>query len=200
MSAKITNGKITFGRTIKTGDYENKRIDVELSFTLPEDGDAEVSDYIGAVGEMAVKQLNDLLADKVPSGVKLTKEEKPAKAAKKLPAAVKEEKTKTDASVMEEDPLADRATPPFLKSEAKGAETVEEGIDDLLGDNGAKEITDKELTDATQKCQARAKNAPAIRTLLGSLGIKVPPGRIIDLPQEKRADYLKKLEDIKPLA
>lgn len=194
---QITNGVIKYGRTIKTGDFESKRGDVELSFNIPEGEDHDTA--VAHVQEKAQGHLFSLLGH--PGDTtdrarppKALKEEKPvAKAPKKLPAAV------VDASVME-----DPEVPPLLRGKVaaqKPAEVVEENIDDLLqeGEEVA-QVTDQELNDATQKCQSRAKNAPAIRKLLGELGVRVPPGRIIDLAQEKRREYLNRLEEIKPLA
>lgn len=207
MTAKITNGTIVVGRTIKTGDYENKRFDVTLSFTIPEDSDAETADYISAVGELALKQMNDMIGSKEPAP-KAPKEEKRETTVKppKSPKTEKPaEKPAVDPSDMEN---LDRPTPPkFIEKEVAAAnakasaEVDESDISSLMGGaEPAKEITDKELQDAAQKCMDRCKNAPAIHKVLRELGIKSPPGRIIDLPQEKRQTYLDELLKIKPLA
>lgn len=206
MTAKITNGTIVVGRTIKTGDYENKRFDVTLSFTIPEDGDAEVADYIGAVGELAMKQMNDMIgvAPDTRNDARPKTAIKAPKAPKMPPAPVVQEKA-VDPSGMED---LDRAPQPekFIEKEvaaanAKAAEIDENDISSLMGGNEpAKEITDKELQDAAQKCMDKCRNAPAIHKALRELGVKQPPGRIIDLPQEKRQTYLDELLKIKPLA
>ena len=192
----ITHGTIKYGQTVKTGDYENKRCDAEISFSVPEGEDPET--HIENAKNAAHWHANDILNKNTSTP--------PAVKAKESTVAKKEPKKLPKAAEPEQDPLADRTVPPFIAKEiaeanAKSAETVEEDLGDLMGgEEPVKEITDKELTDATQKCQSRAKNAPAIRKALNELGIKTPPGRIIDLPQEKRAEYLKKLEEIKPLA
>jgi hypothetical protein len=120
--------------------------------------------------------------------------------AKTEPAA----KAAADPSGMED---LDHPTPKFIEKEvaaanAKAAEVVDENdISALMGGaEPAKEITDKELQDAAQKCMDRCKNAPGIHKVLRDLGIKSPPGRIIDLPQDKRQTYLDELLKIKPLA
>lgn len=61
-------------------------------------------------------------------------------------------------------------------------------------------ITDAELMDATTKHQQHVKNAIAIKKLIRELGVTTPPGRLIDLAQDKRQEYLDRLKDIKPLA
>jgi hypothetical protein len=198
----ITNGTLKYGQTVKTGDYENKRADVELSFTCAEGEDInEKMEHVKSVARHHLHSLLSLADTTAKPAV-----EKPAgKKAVKLP---KEEKP---APAEEDDPLADRAplptnAPKPSKVKEEKVATAEDddplGIDDLIDEEAqpAKEVTDKELTDATQKCQAANKNAPAIRKILAELGIKTPPGRIIDLPQEKRHSYLDKLKEVKPLA
>jgi hypothetical protein len=210
-NVQITNGVIKYGRTIKTGDFESKRGDVELSFNIPEGEDHDAA--IARVHDTVKHHIHNILGHAEDQGriafAKAAGEkiiaEKAAKSPKKLPPAAKSTDVEEDL-----DPLADRAAlPKFIEKEveaqnAKAREIVDNdplGLGDLMGEGGAtKEITDKELTDATQKCQSRAKNAPAIRKALNELGVKTPPGRIIDLPQEKRQTYLNMLEAIKPLA
>jgi hypothetical protein len=204
-NVQITNGTIKYGRTIKTGDFEGKRGDVELSFNIPEGEDAH--EAVERVHETVKHHLHLILGhdEDTPDRARPPKPAKETRTTKKLPAAAKEE-TKSAETVDEpKDPaflakeLAEKKA-----AEAKAGEIVDNdplGLGDLMGEGEpAKEITDKELTDATQKCQSRAKNAPAIRKALNELGIKTPPGRIIDLPQEKRQEYLNKLDAIKPLA
>ena len=193
MTVQITNGSVKYGRTVKTGDFEGKRGDVELTFNIPEGDDIDAA--VLHVQEKAVGYIHSLLGQQEDKTILALA----GKKAKKLPKATVVEP--------EEDVADDRATPPFLKKEVaaqkatKEEEAVEEeNIDDLLGGEEVKEVTDKEITDAVQKCQARAKNAPAIRKLLGDYGIKVPPGRTIDVPQAKRSEFITKLDDIKPLA
>ena len=206
----ITNGTIKYGQTVKTGDYENKRGDVELTFTVAEGED--IHEKLNHVKDVAHHHLHSLLnPGKVVATISTAKPaakeeiaEKPAakaKAAPKLPV----KPVVTDISAIDEEMEAATVgkVPAFLAKEveAQNAKAAEDNIDDLLGGGEpAKEITDKELTDATQKCQSDHKNAPAIRKILGELGVKVPPGRIIDLTQDKRQTYLDKLKEVKPLA
>lgn len=215
-NVQITNGVVKYGRTMKTGDYENKRADVELSFTVPEGEDGEAA--IAKVGSMAAAHCVAILgaapdsalatnAPEVPAKGKAAAA--PAKAAEK-PAEKASEKTAADASEIVDDTpvpafikgqMLDAATGKPSEKPKAAAEAVEENIDDLLGGGeAAKEITDKELTDATQKCQVANKNAPAIRKALKDVGVTSPPGRIIDIAQDKRQTYLDKLKEIKPLA
>jgi hypothetical protein len=196
-NVKVTNGVIKYGRSIKTGDFESKRGDVELSFTIAEGADAD--EAIAAVEGMAIKHVFDILGHQEDSARKAAPKAEAAGKAPKPPKATAAATTKAaDASDVEEPPA-----PKFIEKEvaAKAAAApAEENLDDLLCMEPTKEITDKELTDATQKCQAAVKNAPAIRKLVADMGVKMPPGRIIDIPQDKRQEYLDKLKEVKPLA
>lgn len=197
---EITNGVVKYGRTEKMADYESKRADVELSFNIAngEDADAAIKQVsamclahvytILKTSEMATAKLDTAVAEAKPA------KEKEAAKAPKIPATPKPKATPAaDPAAMDEVETA--------PAETKAAGSVDDGLDDLMGSEpAAREVTDKELTDATQKCQAANKNAPAIRKLLSDLGVKSPPGRIIDLPQEKRQQYLDGLTGVKPLA
>ena len=210
---QITNGTISFGQTVKTGDFENKKGEVTLSFTVEEGADADAA--IKQVQTQCRTHLNTMLglafseqhahlegpgASAASAGGKpaAPRTPKPAKA----PAATKT--ASTDAAAIVEEPGnagADAGAKVETGTGQAKADAAEENLDDLLGVVDApKEITDKELNDATQACQARAKNGAAVRKALNDLGVKTPPGRIIDLPQAKRQEYLDKLKAIQPLA
>lgn len=192
---QITNGVVKYERNIKTADFEGKKASVELSFNVP-DGE-EAGEHIAYVTILAENHVHAALGlDKTKSQVTPTAaapaKTEAAPATKPAPAAkgkAKVAKKAVDpASVEEEEPEDD--------SSNSG-----DGLDDLFGLNEAlAEITDKALNDAVQKQQDAVKNAPAIRKLLNEFGIKTPPGRLIDLEQSKRADFIAKLQLIKPLA
>lgn len=193
---QITNGTIKVGQTIKTGDFESKRADVELSFNVAEGEDHDAA--IAFVGKTAHSHLYAILGVTPPLAT-AARDEKPAavKKAPKMPTVAKTE----DANVVDEPAPATVRGNAKLKEAAPDPSVIEDNIDDLMGGApAAKEITDKEMMDATQKCQQEVKNAPAIRKLLGEMGVKVPPGRVIDVEQAKRATYIEKLKEIKPLA
>lgn len=194
---QITNGVVKYERNIKTADFEGKKASVELSFNVPDGEEAE--HHAAHVGAMAIRHAHAILGLEksqtapaenptaaAPAKAEAAPATKPAPAAKGKAKAAK--KAVDPASVEEEDPEDD--------SSNSG-----EGLDDLFGLNEAPaEITDKALNDAVQKQQDAVKNAPAIRKLLNEFGIKTPPGRLIDLEQSKRADFIAKLQLIKPLA
>lgn len=193
----ITNGTVKYGRTVKTGDFESKRGDVELSFTVAEGEDANAA--ITKVERMAIGHVFDILGVKEDSTravhveVAKSEKEKPAKAPK-MPTAVK------PAVIEPVDDLMSDIDGTISQTVAPVVESVDDGLGDLLGESVTEEITDKELMDAAQKCQSANKNSPAIRKILSDLGVKVPPGRIIDVPQAKRQTFLDSLKEVKPLA
>ena len=211
----ITNGTFKYEQKIKTGDYEHKLSMAELAFTLPDGEDIRHKlDYVRGVAQHHVHAtLNapPVTVSNISVEPKAPANKAPAKGAAKA-AEKAAEKTVVDASVIEDDKpafLKDKHLNPTtgkLVSEevaaenAKAAaEVVDDGLGDILGE-APKEITDKELTDATQRCQAANKNSPAIRKALKDVGVVSPPGRLIDIAQDKRQKYLDILKEVKPLA
>lgn len=226
---QVTHGKVSYGRTIKTGDFESKRADVELAFSVEEG--ASMTSAGKAVAEielLCIKRVFEILGQK-------DDERNINKAAKTLGAATEDENeeqrearsevrktllpakatkmpkaaAKADAADVVEEPL-----PAFLESEKEklkptakavdAAEVVEEEVEDddlgdLLGTDEPKEITDKEVNEATARCQQENKNGVAIKKILAEFGVKAP-ARAIDMAQDKRAAYLEKLKTVKPLA
>ena len=213
MSVTIQNGSIKYGETRKLAEYESKTGHVELSFSIDEgaDPDEAIQHVTEMVHRHAHHVLNlkqsaaspDVSATKAPAG-------KAARTPTKIPATPVADKPAAKSSgaaaAMVEEPGAAATTemppiPASLKREPATVIPEDDGLGDLMGGaEPAKLITDKELTDHTQQCQAKNKNAPAIRKALNDCGVKHPPGRIIDLPQERRQEYLDKLKEIKPLA
>jgi len=183
----ITNGTIKYGRTVKTGDFESKCADVELSFNVAEGEDPDA--VIANVESMTRNHIHSMLGvaeDRVvadPAAVK-------AKRAARMPRAAASESVEDPASVNE----------PAAAQNAQAAKANEDDLDDLYGEAPAKEITDKDLNDATQKVQAATKNMSAIRKAINDAGVKSPPGRLIGIAQDKRAAYLAAIATIKPLA
>lgn len=202
----ITGGTIKYGETRKMAEFENKRADVELAFNVAEGEDAAKA--IEVVKDLARNHCHTMLAgvsnapkygnapalavavafnDEPQASIVneanplTTTKSRGRKPAPKMPA--QEEKiTTVEAEIVIPEP------PAAPKAEVVIAEPVKDGI------------TDAELMDATTKCQQKVMNAPAIRKLLNECGVKAPPGRIIDLPQDKRQTFLNGLNSIKPLA
>lgn len=218
----ITNGTIKYGETRKIADFENKRADVELSFSIAEGAQPEGA--IESVMHLALTKAHELLtglhkpkpehvvsnALKFKPGdvvqntdgsksVCVQPEEQPkatkvnSKRAPKMPTPDVEEMTLA-LKELRDDPAAilEESTPDIGNSLGGVASGVGTALTDV--------ITDEQLKDATSTCQEKVKNPIAIRKLLGELGVKTPPGRLFDLAQDKRQAYLDGLLTIKPLA
>lgn len=197
----ITNGKITFSRTVRPADFEGITSAVELSFTLP-DGTAEgavpgILDEIGALAKTKSLALINLRIAAQTSGSSPTVVETPAKAT----AA----KKKGGAADMIIDPPAAGAQP----SGGAQAETLDLGggdavetkadsLDDIMGlgaSEPAPEITDADLNAKVQARNAVLKSPPLIRDLI----IKFQPDDaktplLANVPQDRRTAFLAALE------
>lgn len=210
----ITGGSVSFTRTIRPADFESKSATVTLSFALDEGEDAgfidEVSSMakekaLAAVGVKAAPVATTTKPAKEPkaeasqetkdalkaAAAKSISDKEAAKAAKK---SAKDKKTET----LEEPPLnistgEERNDPDNLDDEGDAGGDPD-GLDDLAEQTEAKEITDKELTDAVTQCAATTKNSVAIRKLREKF-VALPKG-FRDIPQQQRAEFIAGLKDI----
>lgn len=197
-NVQILNGVIKYGRTIKTGDFESKRGDVELSFNILE-GEG-IDGAVHHVLNKATHHLHSLLGHPQDArnlvAAPVAKEESAPKAARGRPAA--KPMPVVDASAMVEEEVV----PAFL-AKKDAAEVVDDEFEAMLGTpvpETTREITDKELMDAVTEVQSRVKNSPGLRKVLNECGVKAPPGRIIDIPQDMRQKYLDEIKKVPPLA
>lgn len=200
----ITGGKVNYGRTVKTGDFENKRTDVELSFTA-DDGatEATVKKFLDTVSHLAIAKVHELLALAVPqhtasaphagtdkaalaaaatnggTGTAVTTAEPPKTRARKPPAAAKD-----PADITDEDPTA-KAPEPAAPKAPDPADVLD---DASLFEGAAAEITDVELTSAITRKNAEIMAPQVIRALIGKYGVNAN-----SIAQEKRAAFLKEL-------
>lgn len=198
----ILNGVIKFGRTVKTGDFENKRCDVELSFGTEEGKQVEEA-ALDNIGKLARRKVHELLEmqkpteqtpeflapktgnDKDKLAAQVTGEEAPKKPAgrpRKPPAAPQPEVD--PAAMVDESAAAPVADPAAMD-------------DDLLS-AAAVEVTDEDLTGAITRRNATIKNAPGIRALIGKYVL--PPKQARDIPQEARAKFMEELAKLGPPA
>ncbi len=155
------------------------------------------------IAQGAVTGTKTVDAAKVPARGRKPGSAKPTLAAETVVDEEANKAAETDEEKAQSEVLAKNASAKTKKTEETETEETkaDESLADLMGEESSvKEITDKELNDATQSCQARVKNAPAIRKILAELGVKQPGGRLIDLPQDKRQTYIDKLKEVKPLA
>lgn len=204
---QITNGSVKYGETRKTGDFESKRADVELSFNVPEGKNAD--ELITKVAEKAKEQVFTILGIGKPvKPLHGSSDTTTTQTVKSTPRMPKITETPAQASKAE-------AQTANLKRQV---EVIEGCVPTITGGDlsvieepevklkhasefapGITDITDLQLMDATRKHQELVKNPVSIRKLINELGVIAPPGRLIDLSQDKRQEYLDKLVLIKPL-
>lgn len=204
MQAQITGGSIKYGETRKMADYENKRADVELAFNVPEGQEHEdVINHVKGLAyrhcaEMLGQSLNNMCATEIVERAREAQEKlnagPPKVHSKRAPKMPVPEHLESAAIVAAKSEVSKPIDPVALEE----PEPIKPVVKEALATENS--ITDADLMDATSKHQQHVKNAPAIRKLLNELGVKTPPGRLIDLPQEKRQDYLIRLSQIQPLA
>lgn len=209
MVAQITGGTLKYGETRKIADFENKRADVELSFNVAENDSSE--DALNHVKSLAKRHCYDMLNQamqvKAPTiaPVELIGVEPggigPKVHNKRAPKMPTPEHLGSAAIIAAK--IAE-ITPKVVEINLPDPATLVDPISEIcvnpvLAIHG-KIITDEELMDATSKTQQNVRNAIGIRKLIAEMGVKVPPGRVIEIPQLLRQDYLDKLKLIKPLA
>ncbi len=209
---QITNGKVAYSRTVKTGDYENKKCEAELQFSVNE-GEA-YDDVFAAAGAAAVSKVHELLGlaprtQPAPQAAPVAVAQQPAQtgtsdkdrlaaqatatasapAAARKPRATKPPAAATDpASIDEPQTLAaEMAAKAATQPAADPA-----GIDEDLFSAEATEITDADLMNHITKTNGRVKDAKGIRNLIGKY---VPsPGQAKDIPQASRKAFFTELD------
>ena len=201
--AHISGGKVTYGRTIKTGDFENKRLDIELAFSVGEGEDFK--GMFDLTCRQVLRRFNEMAGTKFDIPDFGDAEEAPA-----APAAP-QAKTEAPASPKveaEDKPAAKRGRPPKAKTEAKVEPKDEPEVQDAkdekkLGEifaDGAMandpepdaEISDKELQEA---CVNRAKvvGPDKVKALRDKTAGKVLKS-INELPQTLRPKFIADLK------
>jgi hypothetical protein len=66
-----------------------------------------------------------------------------------------------------------------------------------MEDTVVQEIPDKTLVDACSAASKLTQNSDAIRAIIS--GYVAPPGRVANIPQDKRAEFLLKLQTVPKL-
>ncbi len=167
---QITNGSVTFARSIKPADYETKRAEYTLNFVLDE-GEG-VDDALSVAGHFAQQHTLKLLAkeERIVAAVE-QRASAPVKPADEIiqgmENAVKAEKARRAVQpVVEEfDPLDGSATStPAASSPTPSASADYDPLIDGKAEPAAREISDAELTQAVNKARERIDPA-RIKTL-----------------------------------
>lgn len=196
--SRVTGGEVRYGRTVNLGDYNNKKAEVMLTFQLDEG--EEHSAAIAKAGAEAIARVTEMLLGKTPvtgvgspekTGTEVERQTKEAAA-----AAI----TKAEKEAAKERAKAANAS--AKATQAKAAEVVNEdpGFDEDAVESQP-EITQDQMTSAMNRKVAELKtvHGGAAPTLIKALinTFVEPPKKAHDIPQNLRAQFLKKLEELK---
>lgn len=220
---QIMGGKVTYARTVQPAQYESKKAEVEISFTLS-DGE-EMGDSLDRAGNWAMDKCHEMIGLKKPAPVTATaekiaekveaiaegvraaaeapKDTKPKgktqaeKDAAKAEAAAKMNGKKATAPLPDPDALPDEPT----QAISSGDERVspEDNDTSFLDEPStpAREIKDTELYEAAGKKnkELMPKHAGASPAMIKALVQKfVPlPKQLKDIPQDQRTKFLEQL-------
>lgn len=172
MTEGITGGYALFGKTVKTGDYENEKAEVRLDFN-----DATVLDK---AGELAKEKVLDLL------GLGVIKRNKGGRPPKVPTEPVVETKTT---------PATDPAAIDVVAAPAKPVVADAASVEDWGAEADKPQlISDTDLVAALNRKAAQTKNPIAIKQLIGTY--VTPPKSAKEIPQEKRAEFLAAVEKL----
>lgn len=196
---RITGGEVAYGRTVKTGDFENKRVDVKLSFSLDDNESHEA--VLGSAGVAAVAKAHEMLGMAPVVGAQSVAGAAGGKPVARRTASTTEKvEAKAAAGTGEvtkigplgaEDPVT--GIPEGLKR-VKPAEPEGDPLADVLGTpTPPAEVTDKDLVERVTRHNAKIKNPIAIRELVTKYGAT----NLVSLPQDKRSQFLTEMEALK---
>lgn len=203
----IIGGKISYSRTVRPADFESKNALVELSF----EGDPSDADLDGILNR-ASTHVHATLGLKPratePMAEKPRTSKKPpttvSVSAEEVAARVASNKADAAAEVVDEpqirkspenrvDPAAKAEMPDIPAALDRTKPEPADSLDDILGLETPKEISDADLTSEVTKKNAAIKNPIAIKGLVKKFAGDPPKG-LRDVPQDKRADFLVELK------
>lgn len=192
--AHISGGEVTYGRTVKTGDYENKRVDIKLTFGC-DDGEDVVA-ILDRATSLALERCHKVLGLQITSvaaGVAKTTTVKNAKTAKEtvavITAAEKAQEPAKDPAAVEDDRGNISTSPEDRKDPAQ--------VTDELDEPAVEEaITDAAITDAMKRTNQRVKDAVKIKKLRNEFAGKKDGEPCVgaDIPQLKRKAFIAALD------
>ena len=177
----VTNGRITYNRRFRTGDFEHRDALVELSFTIGEGED--VAAALASVAEAARSRAEAMVANTPAVGMA------PAAPRPAKPPGTVAPETASSAKIKEADKPPAK-TEAKEKPAAKGLATSEIEGGPVVPE--AKEITDAKLVEHITHANTGGKNTMAIRELIAEF-VGPPPGKARDIPQERRAEFISRL-------
>lgn len=185
--AQITSGKVSYGRTVKTGDYESKRCDVELAFSVSEGEDFTAT--FDLTCRQVIRRFNEMTGakDTIPEFAGASVEQvvqTPTKAPKpEAPAStVAEAAPKKGPGRPKKEKLEPKPEPEVEAAEDKKADECVAGLEEP--------VTDAEIREACTR--AAPKIGPdKVKAIRNTFKVM----QVIELPQDQRRAFLKAIED-----
>lgn len=219
---QITGGRVIFARSVQPAQYETKKAEVEITFTLAEG--EELGTTLDRAAEVAQAKALEMVGLQKPKTIQFGSAE-PADMPGQNAQTLKSPRTKADLereqtealsakagaekkpiSKTPKTPPAARPDPAAVEEEAKpqistGAERVDpaavgdpdDGLGDLLGDQPV--VSDADLTSAIGQHNAKIKNPIAIKALVTKHGGGNPP-QVRAIPQANRNTFLEELKKL----
>lgn len=212
----ITSGRIVYSRTVKTGDYENKKFEIEYCFNVDDGQDAGA--LTDQVGGMCVEKCHIMLGLAKAKSAADTKTITGVESGGKEAAAAAmnaKDKPKAEIEAEETPPKRKAGRPPNTTKKTTEADELDaptpqtkeqtkvEVDEDFDTPSDAPEITDVDLTTAASRKNAElakthAGAAPAMIRGLRDKFFADPTGKTLrDIPQDKRKAFLEQLEALK---
>ena len=191
---QITGGSTRFMRRVQVAQYEPKEAEVTLTFAVS-DGQEHTAIASQAAHE-AMYLTECMLTGKIAPPAKeavaqsAPVEHKPASHKKTTKTEPVKEAAKTDPSAVEDlSAMEAEANAEVNAAAADPSAMTEETV--------VQEIPDKTLVDACSAESKLTQNSDAIRAIIS--GYVAPPGRVANIPQDKRAEFLLKLQTVPKL-
>lgn len=197
----ITNGTVTFERTIRPADFESKKASVTLSFALDADGkDGDGGEAIDRVGDLARHHALNML------GIMESRPEAPpmeqtvpkrTRAPRVDPAAVTIDAAPPTPAAMTGEPA-----PSTVAAESVNVSDPAAIVMPPAAPVEVKPVSDKDLTAACNAAVARKVDPVVVRLTLGKLAGKAEgvTGSVADIAPDNRADALKTITELKAAA
>lgn len=187
---QITGGRVVFSRSVQPAQYESKKAEVEIIFAVPEG--AEVGDFLDKAAAMAQRKALEMVGLKTgPKAAAATADTPPATPAAGSKAALEAAQAE---KLGGDKPAKPKVAMPNISSgeERKPPAEEEWGASEATT---AEPITDATMKDACSKRNQVLKAPKAIKALIATF-VEFPKG-CADIPQEKRQEFLTKLEALK---
>lgn len=195
---QITGGKVVFSRSVQPAQYETKKAEVEIQFTLAEG--EKLENQLDIAAKFAQDKALEMVGLQKPAVTTAApKAAVPTKAQGETTPAEKTGKEAAAEKLNAADTKKAKAPPKTGAAISTGEERKDpdnNDISDLLGETPAevKTITDKDLSAACNAQNGKMKEgAPSIRKLIEKFAGPLPK-QVRDIPQEKRQAFLDELK------